>query len=74
MGRGEARGKCLYFPLNFPVYLKTFVLFKGVFIPKTNKQTKKNLGLNIPNLCMEQDPWPDTLCSPLGQGPVPLYL
>ena len=74
MGRGEARGKCLYFPLNFAVYLKTFVLFKGVFIPKTNKQTKKNLGLNIPNLCMAQDPWPDTLCSPLGQGPVPLYL
>lgn len=71
MGRGEACGKCLYLPLNFAVYLKTFILLKEFLY---QKQNKTHLGRNIPNLCMEQDPWPDTLCSPLGQGSVPLYL
>ena len=43
--------------------------FKGVFI---QKKKKASLGLNTPDLCMERDPCPDTLCSPLGQGPVSL--
>ena len=41
MGRGEACGKCLYLPLNFAVYLKTFILLKEFLYQKTKQNKTK---------------------------------